>query len=58
MKTAMEALEQQSILEKQLVKNLEDQTKLRKEQIEKLLAVRQSLQDDIVYWQELRKKYQ
>tara|TARA_R110000751_G_scaffold96533_1_gene188334 strand:- start:309 stop:485 length:177 start_codon:yes stop_codon:yes gene_type:complete len=58
MKTAMEALEQQSILEKQLVKNLEDQTKLRKEQIEKLLSVRQSLQDDIVYWQELRKKYQ
>tara|TARA_R110001632_G_C11135393_1_gene395426 strand:+ start:86 stop:250 length:165 start_codon:yes stop_codon:yes gene_type:complete len=54
----MEALEQQSILEKQLVKNLEDQTKLRKEQIEKLLSVRQSLQDDIVYWQELRKKYQ
>ena len=58
MKTEMEALEQQSILEKQLVKNLEDQTKLRKEQIEKLLSVRQSLQDDIVYWQELRKKYQ
>ena len=58
MKTAMEALEQQSILEKQLVKNLEDQTKLRKEQIGKLLSVRQSLQDDIVYWQELRKKYQ
>ena len=58
MKTAMEALEQQSILEKQLVKNLEDQTKLRKEQIEKLLSVRQSLQDDIVYWQELRKKSQ
>ena len=58
MKTAMEALEQQSILEKQLVKNLEDQTKLRQEQIEKLLSVRQSLQDDIVYWQELRKKYQ
>ena len=58
MKTAMEALEQQSILEKQLVKNLEDQTKLRKEQIEKLLSVRQSLQDAIVYWQELRKKYQ